>query len=88
MSKSKLFGCEIDLVARGINCSIDSLSFTYLGLPIGASMSRAKTSTLFFGGRLILYNYVLGNLGKFFFSLYRAPSKVIECLEKIRMRFF
>nr|KAJ0200540.1 hypothetical protein LSAT_V11C600316150 [Lactuca sativa] len=45
MSKSKLFGfgiqtCELELGARSFNCSVCSLSFIYLGLPIGASMGR------------------------------------------------
>ncbi|XP_023738428.1 uncharacterized protein LOC111886414 [Lactuca sativa] len=45
MSKSKLYGfgvqnCELELVARSFNHSIGSLPFTYLGLPVGASMAR------------------------------------------------
>nr|KAJ0186457.1 hypothetical protein LSAT_V11C900469030 [Lactuca sativa] len=110
MSKSKLFGfgaqnCELELVARNLNCSIGSLSFIYLGLPVGASMARAvhwnpiiekfqtrlskwKASTLSFGGRLTLCKAVLSSLSSFYFSLYKAPVKVIKTLEKIRMRFF
>nr|KAJ0195447.1 hypothetical protein LSAT_V11C700350330 [Lactuca sativa] len=46
MSKSKLFrfgaqNCELELVARNLNCSIGSLPFIYLGLSVGASMARA-----------------------------------------------
>lgn len=41
-----------------------------------------------FGGRLTLCKFVLSSLGSFYFSLFKDPSKVIESLEKIRMRFF
>nr|KAJ0221007.1 hypothetical protein LSAT_V11C200075540 [Lactuca sativa] len=46
MSKSKIYGfgvqgCELELVARCLNCSIGSIPLIYLGLPIGASMARA-----------------------------------------------
>lgn len=46
MLKSKIFGfgvqsCELNLVARSLNCFIDSLPFIYLGLPVGASMARS-----------------------------------------------
>nr|KAJ0191956.1 hypothetical protein LSAT_V11C800414360 [Lactuca sativa] len=45
MEKCKLYGlgvqnCELELVARTFNCTIDSFPFTYLGLPVGASMAR------------------------------------------------
>ncbi|GJT89252.1 hypothetical protein Tco_1070969 [Tanacetum coccineum] len=45
LSKSRLFviGILIDDVAsvdRAINCSYDSLMFTYLGLPVGKSIKR------------------------------------------------
>lgn len=45
LSKSRLFGIgipidEVASVARAINCSYDSLSFTYLGLPVGKTMKR------------------------------------------------
>nr|KAJ0209562.1 hypothetical protein LSAT_V11C400208020 [Lactuca sativa] len=110
MSKSKLYGfgvqnCELELVAHSFNCSIGSLPFTYLRLPVGASMaqvthwkpiiekfqaklSRWKASTLSFGGRLTLCKVVLCSLGSFYFSIYKAPAKVIKSLERIRMRFF
>nr|KAJ0209709.1 hypothetical protein LSAT_V11C400167150 [Lactuca sativa] len=51
-------------------------------------LSRWKASTLSYGGRLTLCKAVLGSLGSFYFSLYRAPVKVIKSLERIRMRFF
>nr|KAJ0184777.1 hypothetical protein LSAT_V11C900477670 [Lactuca sativa] len=47
MSKSRLFGfgvqdCELDMVARSFNCLTGSLPFTYLGLPVGASMTKVS----------------------------------------------
>nr|KAJ0219330.1 hypothetical protein LSAT_V11C300114670 [Lactuca sativa] len=45
MAKSKLFGLgvsevELDWLSRRVNCSIGNLSFIYLGMLVGASMSR------------------------------------------------
>nr|KAJ0214448.1 hypothetical protein LSAT_V11C400195850 [Lactuca sativa] len=110
MSKSRLFGFgvqnyELEMVARSFNFLIGLLPFTYLGLPVGASMTRVslwkpiidnfqvklsrwKASTLSFGGRLTLCKAVLSSLGSFYFSIYKAPIKVINSLERIRMRFF
>lgn len=45
-----------------------------------------KAFTLSFGGWLTLRKSILGSLGTFRFSLYKAFSKVMKCLEKIRMR--
>ena len=39
-----------------------------------AKLSRWKASTLSFGGRLTLCKSVLGSLGSYYFSLYKAPS--------------
>lgn len=52
-----------------------------------SKLSKWKASTLSFIRRLILCKFVLGNLGTFFFSLYKVSSKVIKCLEKIRLTF-
>ncbi|PWA63752.1 reverse transcriptase domain, Reverse transcriptase zinc-binding domain protein [Artemisia annua] len=43
---------------------------------------------LSFGGRLLLIKSVMSNLPVYFFSLYRAPCKVIKYLDRIRMNFF
>nr|KAJ0187389.1 hypothetical protein LSAT_V11C900461260 [Lactuca sativa] len=53
-----------------------------------AKLSRWKASTLSFGGRLTLCKSVLGSLGSYYFSLYKAPSKVLKSLERTRMNFF
>lgn len=53
-----------------------------------ARLSRWKAASLSFGGRLTLCKSVLGGLGTYYFSLYKAPDKVIDELERIRMRFF
>ena len=53
-----------------------------------ARLSGWKAKTLSFGGRLCLCKSVLGSLGTFYFSLYKAPIKVINILESIRRRFF
>ncbi|XP_023732081.1 uncharacterized protein LOC111879881 [Lactuca sativa] len=53
-----------------------------------ARLSKWKASNLSFGGRLTLCKVVLSSLSTFYFSMYKAPVKVIKTLEKIRMRFF
>ncbi|KAL7591412.1 hypothetical protein Lser_V15G32700 [Lactuca serriola] len=52
-----------------------------------AKLSKWKSKTLSFGGRLTLMKSVLGNLPTFYLSLFKAPIGVIETLEKIRRRF-
>ncbi|GJQ98698.1 putative RNA-directed DNA polymerase, eukaryota, reverse transcriptase zinc-binding domain protein [Tanacetum coccineum] len=47
-----------------------------------------KAKTLSYGGRLTLSKSVLGSLGIYFFSLFKAPKKVILYLEKLRRNFF
>nr|KAJ0194091.1 hypothetical protein LSAT_V11C800426490 [Lactuca sativa] len=110
MSKSKIYGLgvsnlEIELLARSVYCSVGCIPFMYLGIPVGAAMSRIsqwstlinkfqtrlskwKASSLSFGGRLTLCKAVLGSLGTYLFSLYKAPVKIIHTLESYRRRFF
>lgn len=110
LEKSKLFGfatpaADLHLVARRLHCQIGALPLIYLGLPVGAQMSRPvhwypilhkfrsklskwKASTLYYGGMLTLCKSVLSSLGMYFFSLAKAPIKVIKEPEKMRMRFF
>ncbi|KAJ9565769.1 hypothetical protein OSB04_001735 [Centaurea solstitialis] len=78
------------------------LPFSYLGVTVGVSMNKVeswapvidkfqkkltmwKADTLSSGGKLTLCKYVLISI---FFSLFRAPSKVINTLERIRRQFF
>ena len=42
---------------------------------------------LSFGGRLTLTKSVLGSPPLYFFSLFKAPSSIIDEIEKIRRRF-
>nr|KAJ0216180.1 hypothetical protein LSAT_V11C300132370 [Lactuca sativa] len=51
-------------------------------------LSKWKASSLSFGGRLTLCKAVLGSLGTYLFSLYKAPVKIINTLESYRRRFF
>ncbi|KAJ9550970.1 LOW QUALITY PROTEIN: hypothetical protein OSB04_015015 [Centaurea solstitialis] len=53
-----------------------------------SKLSGWKAKTLSIGGRLCLCKSVLGNLGTYFFSLYKAPKKVLSSLESLRCRFF
>ncbi|PWA59872.1 reverse transcriptase domain, Reverse transcriptase zinc-binding domain protein [Artemisia annua] len=86
-------------------CQPSSFPCSYLGLPIGANMTKGcnwkpvlekfhrrltswKAKTLSYGGRLTLIKSVLGAVGTYFFSLFKAPIHVINYLEKLRRKFF
>ncbi|KAJ9560558.1 hypothetical protein OSB04_005718 [Centaurea solstitialis] len=51
-------------------------------------LSLWKAKNVSAGGRLCLIKSVLGGLGNYFFSLYKAPNKVLNSLESIRRKFF
>ncbi|KAL4580934.1 hypothetical protein LXL04_017140 [Taraxacum kok-saghyz] len=50
-------------------------------------LSSWKADSLSFGGRLTLIKSVLGSLPLYYFSVFKAPTKVIDALEGIRRRF-
>ncbi|KAJ9547296.1 LOW QUALITY PROTEIN: hypothetical protein OSB04_019839 [Centaurea solstitialis] len=52
-----------------------------------AKLSAWKARTLSIGGRCCLCKSVLGALGTYLFSLYKAPIKVLNVLEGIRRKF-
>lgn len=56
-------------------------------LPFRNKLSRWKSKTLSFGGRVTLAKAVLGNLPIFYLSVFAAPLGIIEALERIRRKF-
>ncbi|KAK1430346.1 hypothetical protein QVD17_13017 [Tagetes erecta] len=52
-----------------------------------ARLSKWKTNTLSIGGRLTILKSVLEALPTYFFSIYKAPKKIIDILEAKRRRF-
>ncbi|KAL4586081.1 hypothetical protein LXL04_010712 [Taraxacum kok-saghyz] len=50
-------------------------------------LSGWKAKHLSFAGRLTLVKSVLGSLPLYYFSLFKAPRKVLDCLEGIRRSF-
>ncbi|XP_071740785.1 uncharacterized protein [Rutidosis leptorrhynchoides] len=104
MAKSCIHGIGIqksfiEEVANHIGCRVGVLPFTYLGLPIGHNMNKAKewkfvvdkfesrladwkAKTISFGGRLTQIKSVLSSLSLYAFSLFRAPTNVINLLEE------
>lgn len=52
-----------------------------------ARLSIWKAKTLSFGERITLIKLVLNNLPIYYFSIFKAPSGVIDSLEKIRRMF-
>ncbi|KAJ9558649.1 LOW QUALITY PROTEIN: hypothetical protein OSB04_013263 [Centaurea solstitialis] len=90
---------EVARLAMKNGCKEGKIPFVYLGMPIGGSMHVSggwksllekfdKRNTLSIGGRLTLCKSVLGGLGVYLFSLFKAPMKVISMLERLRKNFF
>lgn len=100
LEKTRVFGVgvcveEAERVARMLGCVAATLSFFYLGLLVGLNMSRIsnwdpvvekvekrlsglKVNLLSIGGSLPLYH----------FSVFRAPTRVVEKIETMRNKFF
>lgn len=51
-------------------------------------MSNWNSKILSIGGRLTLIKSVLGSLGTYYFSIFKAPMKVLKKLEGFRSNFF
>ncbi|GJZ28090.1 RNA-directed DNA polymerase, eukaryota, reverse transcriptase zinc-binding domain protein [Tanacetum coccineum] len=51
-------------------------------------LSSWKANLLSIGGRLTLIKSVLGSLGIYYLSIFRAPESVLQDLERIRANFF
>ncbi|KAF5810041.1 putative RNA-directed DNA polymerase [Helianthus annuus] len=51
-------------------------------------LSIWKAKTLSYGGRITLIKSVLNSLPTYYFSLFKAPIKVLDSLDKIRRVFF
>ncbi|GKB84213.1 RNA-directed DNA polymerase, eukaryota [Tanacetum coccineum] len=51
-------------------------------------LSSWKANLLSIGGRLTLIKSVLGSLGIYYLSIFRAPESVLQDLERIRAKFF
>ncbi|GKB29168.1 putative RNA-directed DNA polymerase [Tanacetum coccineum] len=109
-NKSKFFGVgvtnnELTSLASTVGCQSSHFPCNYLGLPIGANMSRSsnwsplidrfhkqismwKANSISFGGRLTLIKVVLGSLGVYYFSIFKAPKCIFTKLECIIRKFF
>ncbi|GJV49898.1 hypothetical protein Tco_1440110 [Tanacetum coccineum] len=66
---------DVSIMARNSGCTPGSFPFTYLGLSIGC-------------GRLTLLKAVLGSLGIYYFSIFKAPETVHHSLERASSTFF
>nr|GEZ91399.1 putative RNA-directed DNA polymerase, eukaryota, reverse transcriptase zinc-binding domain protein [Tanacetum cinerariifolium] len=53
-----------------------------------ARLSGWKANLFSIGGRLTLIKFVLGSLGIYYFSIFKAPEMVIKSLESLRADFF
>nr|GEV35942.1 hypothetical protein [Tanacetum cinerariifolium] len=94
---------DVHLMASNTGCSAGSFPFTHLGLPIGSNMSLTaswkilvdkfssklwKANLLSFGGCLTLIKVILGSLGIYYQSLFKAPEAILKSLEQLRASFF
>ncbi|GJT42663.1 RNA-directed DNA polymerase, eukaryota, reverse transcriptase zinc-binding domain protein [Tanacetum coccineum] len=50
-------------------------------------LSKWKASLLSIGGRFTLIKYVLGSLGIYYLSIFKAPESIIRIFEKARAKF-
>lgn len=48
-----------------------------------AKLSSCKANNLSFGGHLTFVKFVFGSLPVYYFSLFMAPKKIIDFLERI-----
>ncbi|XP_071705003.1 uncharacterized protein [Rutidosis leptorrhynchoides] len=85
INKSSLYGVgvpqhEVSRLALALGCEASSFPFRFLGLPVGLNMNRVNNW-------LNLIKYVLGALGTYYFSLFKAPKQAINTLESIRADF-
>lgn len=105
--KSCLYGVNaggdfISAASKFLCCKTDNLSFTYLGLPVGARrastwqlvidmqrkrLARWKSRRLSFGGRIMLLRSVLSSILLYFLSFFRVPKKVLKILIGIQRSF-
>ncbi|XP_071719506.1 uncharacterized protein [Rutidosis leptorrhynchoides] len=53
-----------------------------------SKLATWKVNLLSFGGRLTLIKSVLGALGTYYFSMFKAPKGVLKSFESIRAKFF
>ncbi|GKA40691.1 hypothetical protein Tco_0733284 [Tanacetum coccineum] len=75
-------------MARVTGCQAGTFPITYLGLPIGKSMrylSSWNTLIDIFKSKL---SKLLGSLGIYYFSIFKAPESIINFLERVRAKFF
>ena len=87
-----------------MNCRTGSIPFVYLGLTIGGAqrlnfwnpllnhiktrLSGWKSRNLSFGGRLVLFKYVMSSLPVYSLSFFKAPLGIISSIESILKCFF
>lgn len=95
---------KVTHLARLFGCTVGTLPFTYLGLPLGTTKPlvrdfaplvcrverglAASSSLLSYSGRLQLVNSVLSSLPTYFMCTIKLPKTVIEAIDKIRKKMF
>nr|GEX71441.1 hypothetical protein [Tanacetum cinerariifolium] len=76
------YHCQHDKSIKWTGCAAGCFPFTYLGLPIGANMNLTSS------GCLTLIKPVLGSLGIYYLSIFKAPETILNSIESLRSRFF
>ena len=91
---------EVAVLASYLGCTIGSMPFTYLGLPMGTTKPAVKdfsplidrverrlsatASFLSYGDRLVIVNSVLSSLPTYYMLTLKIPVGVIEVLDRAR----
>ncbi|KAI3507508.1 hypothetical protein L1887_22495 [Cichorium endivia] len=81
-----VFPCYFLGLPIGVNMKL-SRNWNVVIEKFKSKLSKWKSKMMSFGGRLTLVNSVLSSLPLYYFSLFKAPKKVINSLESIRRNF-
>ncbi|GJW01256.1 putative RNA-directed DNA polymerase, eukaryota, reverse transcriptase zinc-binding domain protein [Tanacetum coccineum] len=75
-------------LASGLKINIHKSNIYGIGVNEEEVSNMASNAGCIAGGRLTLIKSVLGGLGIYYLSIFRAPESVIQDLERIRSNFF
>jgi hypothetical protein len=94
---------QAQILAQSFGCKVESLPFTYLGLPLGTTRPSVNdlmplvtrldkrlsdiSSLMTYTGRLTLLNYVINSLPMFTICSLKVPITIFIHFEKSRRQF-
>nr|GEZ86157.1 hypothetical protein [Tanacetum cinerariifolium] len=75
-------------LASGLKINIHKSNIFGIGVTNDEISSMASRTGCAAGGRLTLIKAVLGSLGIYYLSIFKAPEKILNSMESLRSRFF